>query len=98
MGAHQQPMLADADLSLRGIARLVVELIERLDLNDVTLVGNDSGGALVQLLVGDGSPRITSIVLVSCATRRTGSQARASSPWAPSLSSPAWSLHGKTGR
>jgi pimeloyl-ACP methyl ester carboxylesterase len=66
MGAHQQPMLADADLSLRGIARLVVELIERLDLNDVTLVGNDSGGALVQLLVGDGSPRITSIVLVSC--------------------------------
>jgi pimeloyl-ACP methyl ester carboxylesterase len=66
MGAHRQPMLADADLSLGAIAGLAVELIERLDLHDVTLVGNDSGGALVQLLVGDGSPRIASIVLVSC--------------------------------
>lgn len=66
MGAHRQPMLAGADLTLRGIAGLVVELIERLNLNDVTLVGNDSGGALVQLLIGDGSPRISSIVLVSC--------------------------------
>jgi pimeloyl-ACP methyl ester carboxylesterase len=51
MGAHRQPMDADADLSLPGIARLVAELIERLDLNDVTLVGNDTGGALVQLLI-----------------------------------------------
>ena len=66
MGAHRQAMHAEADLSLRGIARLVVELLDRLDLRDVTVIGNDSGGALVQLLVGDGSGRITSIALVSC--------------------------------
>ena len=34
------------------MARLVAELLERLDLDDVTLVGNDTGGALVQLLAG----------------------------------------------
>ena len=66
LGAHRQAMRSDADLSLGGIAGLVAELIERLDLNDVTLVGNDSGGALVQLLVEQTSARIGAIVLVSC--------------------------------
>lgn len=66
MGAHRQAMHSDADLSLRGIARLVLELTERLDLHDVILVGNDSGGALVQLLAENASARIGAIVLVSC--------------------------------
>ncbi|HEY6760005.1 MAG TPA: alpha/beta hydrolase [Baekduia sp.] len=70
LGAHRHAMAADADLSLRGVARLVGELLERLDLDDVTLVGNDTGGALVQLLVTDDDPRAAArvgrIVLVSC--------------------------------
>ena len=66
LGAHRQAMGADADLSLRGIARLVAEFIDRLDLRDVTVVGNDTGGALVQLLVCDGAARVSRIVLVSC--------------------------------
>ncbi len=66
MGAHRHPMRADADLSPRGLARLVSELLDRLDLNDVTLVGNDTGGALVQLLACDGATRVSRIVLVSC--------------------------------
>ena len=66
MGAHRHAMRADPDLSLSGIAGLVVELLNRLDLQDVTLVGNDTGGALVQLLASDGSPRIGRIVLASC--------------------------------
>jgi pimeloyl-ACP methyl ester carboxylesterase len=55
-GAHRHAVHADTDLSLRGIARLVSELIDRLDLGDVTVVGNDTGGALVQLLDCDGAP------------------------------------------
>src|SRR5215207_8760821 len=51
LGAHRLPMHADADLSLRGIARLVTEFLDRLDLGNVTLAGNDTGGALVQLLI-----------------------------------------------
>jgi pimeloyl-ACP methyl ester carboxylesterase len=66
MGAHRHAMHADADLSPHGLARLVEEFLDRLDLNDVTLVGNDTGGALVQLLAADGTPRVGRIVLVSC--------------------------------
>src|SRR5512132_2905232 len=63
LGAHRHAMHADADLSLRGSARLVAELLDRLDLRDVTVVGNDTGGALVQLLACDGAARIGRIVL-----------------------------------
>jgi pimeloyl-ACP methyl ester carboxylesterase len=66
LGAHRLPVHADADLSLPGIARLVAEFLDRLDLHDVTLVGNDTGGALVQLLIGDRASRVGRAVLVSC--------------------------------
>jgi len=66
LGAHHHAMHDGADLSLRGIARLVAEFLDRLDLNDVTLVGNDTGGALVQLLICEGAARVSRIVLVSC--------------------------------
>ena len=44
-------MPADADLSPPGVAKLIADFIEALDLDDVTLVGNDTGGALCQLVV-----------------------------------------------
>jgi pimeloyl-ACP methyl ester carboxylesterase len=66
LGAHRYPMRAETDFSLPAIARLVRELLEELDLEDVTLVGSDTGGAVVQLVAGDGDERITRIVLVSC--------------------------------
>lgn len=66
LGAHSHAMHADADLSLPGIARLVAEFLGRLDLHDVTLVGNDTGGALVQLLMRDGGQRVGRVVLASC--------------------------------
>jgi pimeloyl-ACP methyl ester carboxylesterase len=66
LGAHRHGMDADADLSLPGIARLVAEFLDRLDLRDVTLVGNDTGGAIVQLLMCDGDKRVERAVLVSC--------------------------------
>ena len=66
LGAHRHAMRADADLSLPGIARLVAEFLDRLDLHDVTLVGNDTGGALVQLAMRDGAARVGRVVLASC--------------------------------
>jgi len=54
-----------ADLSIDGIALLVAELLERLDLHDVTLIMNDWGGP--QLLVDhDRIERISRLVLVAC--------------------------------
>ncbi|MEV6625112.1 alpha/beta hydrolase [Amycolatopsis sp. NPDC051106] len=66
LGAHRVPMRAGADLSLPGIAALLAEFLERLDLRDVTLAGVDTGGALVQLLMVAGEPRIGRVVLASC--------------------------------
>jgi pimeloyl-ACP methyl ester carboxylesterase len=66
LGAHRKPMRAGADLSLPGIARLVTELLDRLGLRDVTLAGNDTGGALVQLIMAGADPRVGRVVLASC--------------------------------
>lgn len=65
MGAHRTPMRADADLSLRGLGRLLAEFLERLELRDVTLCFNDWCGA--QVMIADGlMDRVGKLVLVSC--------------------------------
>jgi pimeloyl-ACP methyl ester carboxylesterase len=65
LGGHRRPMRPDADLSLRAMAHLVAEFLDRLDLSGVTLVGNDWGGA--QLLISEGrAERVGRLVLVSC--------------------------------
>src|SRR3954454_1199299 len=48
MGAHRTP-LPGTDLTPRGMAALTARFMEALDLRDVTLVGNDSGGAISQV-------------------------------------------------
>lgn len=65
-GAHRKPLNAGADLSLPGIAALVGELLDRLDLQDVVLVGNDTGGAVVQLVLREQAKRVARAVLASC--------------------------------
>jgi pimeloyl-ACP methyl ester carboxylesterase len=67
MGAHQRPMHADADLSLRGMGRIVTEFLERGGLDDVTLCFNDWCGAQVMIADG-GMERVDRLVLVSCET------------------------------
>ncbi|MEU0302544.1 alpha/beta hydrolase [Streptomyces sp. NPDC006175] len=65
LGAHRRPMRPDADLTVLGVAHLVAEFLEKLDLNDVTLVMNDWGGA--QALVAEGrDQRIGRLVITSC--------------------------------
>jgi pimeloyl-ACP methyl ester carboxylesterase len=59
-------MNESADLSPPGLAALIAELIERLELDDVTLVGNDTGGALCQLVVAAHPDRVGRLVLVNC--------------------------------
>lgn len=66
LGSHTLPMNQDADLSTPGMARIVAEFLDHLDLHDVTLVGNDTGGAVCQLVMVDHPERIDSVVLTSC--------------------------------
>jgi pimeloyl-ACP methyl ester carboxylesterase len=66
LGAHRLAVHSDADLSLKGMAHLVAELIGRLELRNVTLVGNDTGGAVVQLLMQGRVASVRRTILVSC--------------------------------
>ena len=64
-GAHGTPMPDNADLSLASLAKKIAGFLEELDLQDVTLICNDWGGA--QLVVSPGgSNRVANLVLVSC--------------------------------
>ena len=66
LGSHQRPMNADANLSPAGIADLVLDFIAALGLGDVTIVGNDTGGAICQVMLGADTSRIGAAVLTNC--------------------------------
>jgi len=66
LGSHLLPAGDDADLSPPGLARMVTDALEALDLDDVTLVGNDTGGALSQIAVTTQPDRIGRLALTSC--------------------------------
>ncbi len=65
-GSHAVPLEPDVDLSLPGMARITADFIAALDLTDVTVVANDTGGAVAQALVGRYPERIARLVLTSC--------------------------------
>ena len=66
LGSHPVPVKRGADLSPPGLAALIAEFLERLDLDEVTLVGNDTGGALCQLVCAHHSDRVARLVLTNC--------------------------------
>ncbi|MEM7342304.1 MAG: alpha/beta hydrolase [Actinomycetota bacterium] len=66
MGAHRLPADPDADLSVAGLARAVSDLMAHLDVDDVTLVGNDSGGAISQVVAMNHPERLGRVVLTNC--------------------------------
>ena len=65
-GAHEVPMKPDADLSPPALAQLVVDFMDALGLESATLVGNDTGGAVCQLVAANHPDRVTRLVLTSC--------------------------------
>jgi len=64
-GAHRRPMHADADLSMSGMAEILGEFVEALDLRELTLAISDWGGPLL-LLGGSRDERIARLVVCSC--------------------------------
>ncbi|RNL80976.1 alpha/beta fold hydrolase [Nocardioides marmorisolisilvae] len=65
-GSHTTPMNPGADVTPPGAARIIADFLAALDLEDVTIVGNDSGGAVTQLLVTSDPSRIGRLVLTNC--------------------------------
>ena len=66
LGAHSVAVGPGADQSPRGIARQILSFLEALELTDVTLVGNDTGGAICQFVLDADASRIGRIVLTNC--------------------------------
>ncbi|WP_066898969.1 alpha/beta fold hydrolase [Mycolicibacterium houstonense] len=66
LGAHPEPLRPGADRSIRGMAGIVADTLAALDLQDVVLVGNDTGGVVTQLVAVHHPDRIGALVLTSC--------------------------------
>jgi pimeloyl-ACP methyl ester carboxylesterase len=66
LGSHTTPMPPDADLSPPALARIVADFLEALELEDVTLVANDTGGAISQITAAHHPERIGRLVLTNC--------------------------------
>ena len=66
LGAHSRPANPDADLSPNAVARAVVGLLDALNLRDVVLVGNDTGGGVCQLALRGDTGRVRGLVLTNC--------------------------------
>jgi pimeloyl-ACP methyl ester carboxylesterase len=65
-GAHPVPMRPDADLTTAGVGRLVADFLQALDLRQAILVGNDSGGAIAQVVAARHPQRLGGLVLATC--------------------------------
>jgi pimeloyl-ACP methyl ester carboxylesterase len=66
LGVHRFPSPPEVDHAPQALARVITGLMDALDLRDVTLVGNDTGGALCQLVIAAGAPRVGRLVLTNC--------------------------------
>jgi pimeloyl-ACP methyl ester carboxylesterase len=66
LGSHTIPVDDAGVLSLQGVAGIINDAVEALELSDVTLVGSDTGGGLCQLAVDARSDRVGRLVLTNC--------------------------------
>jgi pimeloyl-ACP methyl ester carboxylesterase len=66
LGAQPTPMRDGAELTMEGIAAIVGEFLDVLELSDVVLVGNDTGGAIAQIVATSHAERLGALVLTSC--------------------------------
>jgi pimeloyl-ACP methyl ester carboxylesterase len=71
LGAHPWPLLPDSDRSATSLARLLLDGLELLDVQDATVVANDTAGGLLLLSLATGHPaleRVGRLVLTNCET------------------------------
>lgn len=66
LGGHRLAMNSDADLGPQGVATLISDFVTALGLKEVTLVANDSGGAVSQIVITRHPERISRLVLTNC--------------------------------
>ena len=62
----QTPAAADQDFSLPALARFVADFCDALELTDVDLVANDTGGAVAQVFAAGHPERLHTLTLTNC--------------------------------
>jgi pimeloyl-ACP methyl ester carboxylesterase len=65
-GGHRVAVGPSVDITVSGQARLVAELIAALGLTGVTVVGNDTGGTVVQMLLTEHASCLAAAVISDC--------------------------------
>lgn len=66
IGAHRTPARRRDLLSPEGIADALAELLDELGVASAVVVGNDTGGALSQILTARHPDRVDALILTSC--------------------------------
>ena len=66
LGSHTTPVSDPSVLSPSGVATMIRDFIAALGLSDVTLVGNDTGGGLCQLVIDAYPDQIGRLALTNC--------------------------------
>jgi pimeloyl-ACP methyl ester carboxylesterase len=66
LGSHRSPVADRSALTPLGVVDLIADLLEELALTDLTIVGNDTGGGLMQLLVGRRPKGVSKLVFTNC--------------------------------
>ena len=65
--AHGDTEIApDQDVSVSANARMLAELLDALEIDQVDLVGNDSGGGIAQIFAANHPERVRSLTLTDC--------------------------------
>ncbi|HEX9065882.1 MAG TPA: alpha/beta hydrolase [Streptosporangiaceae bacterium] len=62
------PAASDQDFSLPGLAAFVAGCCDALDLADIDVVANDTGGAVAQVFAAGNPARLHSLALTNCET------------------------------
>ncbi len=68
-GHGASPVTPAQDLSLNGLARLLEDFCESLELGEFDLVANDTGGAVAQVFAAHHADRLRTLTLTNCDTQ-----------------------------
>ncbi len=66
LGSHTIPMPKDMDYGSAALADLIADAIDKLDLKGATVVANDTGGGLTQIMTARRPESVGAFVLTSC--------------------------------
>jgi pimeloyl-ACP methyl ester carboxylesterase len=66
MGLGYTEIAPSQDVSFTAQAHMIAEVLDKLGIDQIDLVGNDSGGAIAQIFAANYPHRLTSLVLTNC--------------------------------